>query len=207
MNEYFYLLSEADQPKMNFSTRLGRPYKISRDEKLFCGLSDLTIPNAITTSLVTPSADYPLNFAIHIPFLTDKFRLLSLPAGQYNPVTICSKLNKMMKESLGTLFTQDLCRFTFNKETGKTEIFINGKDADEQKRCTLIIFAGLNIPLGYSLSLTTGDLIFGSPTNLLPGRTFEHATHAVASYSTPLRGDFDFIFVYLSIVETQVRVN
>lgn len=206
MNQYFYLLSEASQAKTDFSTRLGRPYKIGRDENLFVSLSELTIPNEIESTFVKQtSSKFPLEFAIHIPFLTQKFLILVLPPAAYNSGSLCAKLNGILKEKLGSQFTQDLCRFYYNKQTGKSEIFVNGDDTDINKRVTVIIFAGLATKLGFSNDESMGDYIFGSENDLLPGRKPLHAKHAIAANESPLKGEFDFIFVYLSIIETQVR--
>ena len=110
-----------------------------------------------------------------------------------------------MKETLGAQFTQDLCRFVYNQQTERTEIFLNGEGADKDRRTTLIIFSGLSVPLGLSNDISSSaDFIFGSPTSLLPGRVPIHSTHAIASNECLLYGHLRMIFVHLSIVESQV---
>ena len=115
MNQYMYLLSEAHQNKANFSTRLGMPYKISHDEQLYVSLSELIIPDEIQGSYVTGTSEYPLELAVYVPFLTNGiFVRMTVPSGKYNSSTFCAKINRLMKETLGDKFDEDLCRFSYN---------------------------------------------------------------------------------------------
>ena len=207
MNQYCHLISTPEQIKSDFSTRLALTHQLADDEKIYCGLSQLTIPTPKNYTFVKPVSDeHPLEFAIHIPFLTEaKFVKLELPSANYDPVSICAKLNGLMKESFGRQFTQELCRFVYNEDTERTEIFLNGEGSKKERRTTLIIFSGLAVPLGLTNDISSSaDFIFGSPTELLPGRVPIHSTHAIASNESLLYGHLRVIFVHLSIVESQV---
>ena len=206
MNQYYHLISTPEQLKADFSTRLALPRQIADDEKIYCALSQLTIPTPKNYTFVKSVSDkHPLQFAIHIPFLTSsKFHKLELPASNYDPISICAALNRLTKEALGAQFTQDLCRFVYNKQTERTEIFLNGEDPKIDRRATLIIFSGLSVPLGFASDISSGDFIFGSKTELLPGQVPIHSTHAIASYESLLYAHLRIIFVHLSIIEFQV---
>lgn len=215
--QHIHLLSTPGQSgnKADFETQLARPIVINRLNRLYVCLTELNLPNSVESSEIKAENNIRPRIGIFCPFLTQsiepgKFVRIYLPDGLYNPISICETLNDQLKAKLGEEFTQEICHFLYNEETGKVEVTVNGDDPLPERKTTVIIMASIGVHLGFmDSSQNNGYIVIGAVYKKKPTDTTSpipapiHKSHAIAAFTCPLHGHFDYLFCYLDIVTLQ----
>ena len=210
MFDWIHLISSPKDRKGDFSTNLARPYKFDQNEKLYCALSEISFANNMEANRIGLLPDGTERYIlVRVPIISDALIKVTIPEGTYSGNSLCDTLNQAMADTMGEKWEKRFCEFNYISDTNKVEITINGNDSNENFKTTIIIMKEVSRILGFVKKETETNFLFGAAIpKLIPEVPSLHLTKADPAYTCLMTlPNFNFVFIYIDILEHQVTLK